>query len=144
MAAVQEVANYIINSISVDNLKLQKLTYYAQAVHLVLNDRLPLFDDEIEAWQYGPVIPAIYHQYKSFGFDAIPRVGGMAFLSATEIEAVDLALGYYGNMSGVELIGRTHQESPWKNVYDPSKKHIIISKESIYDFYREKFVFSDE
>ena len=68
----------------------------------------------------------------------------MAFLSATEIEAVDLALGYYGNMSGVELIGRTHQESPWKNVYDPSKKHIIISKESIYDFYREKFVFSDE
>ncbi|MGN1189132.1 MAG: type II toxin-antitoxin system antitoxin SocA domain-containing protein [Candidatus Ornithospirochaeta sp.] len=23
-----------------------------------------MFDDEIQAWNYGPVIPVIYHKYK--------------------------------------------------------------------------------
>ena len=35
------------------NLKLQKLLYYAQGLHLVLHDA-PLFGERIEAWQHGP------------------------------------------------------------------------------------------
>lgn len=143
MADVKDVANYIINSMEVDNLKLQKLTYYSQAVFMVLNEKTPLFNEEIEAWQYGPVIPELYRTYKKYGFDTIERVGGSAKLTAKEIESVDLVLDYYGKMSGVELIGRTHQESPWKDVYDPHKKHIIITKESIYNYYKANLEFED-
>lgn len=142
MVAVRDVANYIINSMEVDHLKLQKLTYYSQAVYLVLNNKIPLFEEEIEAWQYGPVVPKLYALYKKYGFDTIPRTGG-GRLTANEMEAVDLVLAYYGEMSGVELIGRTHQESPWKDVYEPKKKHIIISKESIYNYYKENLEFEN-
>ena len=34
------------------NLKLQKLLYYMQGFHLAVFDT-PLFDEDIEAWQYG-------------------------------------------------------------------------------------------
>jgi uncharacterized phage-associated protein len=59
MAKAFEAAKYIINSLPVDNLKLQKLLYYSQAVHLVLNGKLPLFNEAIEAWDYGPVVPRV-------------------------------------------------------------------------------------
>lgn len=34
------------------NIKVQKLLYYSQSLHLALYDE-PLFKDEIEAWRYG-------------------------------------------------------------------------------------------
>ena len=144
MAKVTEVADYIINSFEVDNLKLQKLTYYSQAVYLVINNKEPLFHEEIEAWQYGPVIPKLYSLYKKHGFDTIPHVGGNGHLTTKEIEAVDLVLEHYGKMSGVELINQTHQEAPWKNVYEPNKKHIVITLDSIYNFYKDIYSFIDE
>ncbi|EIE4349702.1 DUF4065 domain-containing protein, partial [Listeria monocytogenes] len=53
--------NYVIN-----NLKLQKLLYYAQAKSLVEKSR-PLFKENIEKWKLGPVVPEIYHLYKNYG-----------------------------------------------------------------------------
>ena len=72
MALAGDVAKYIIKSLPVDNLKLQKLLYYSQGVHLVLNDRVPLFMEPIEAWDYGPVVPPVYREYKGRGLEIIP------------------------------------------------------------------------
>lgn len=47
------------------NLKLQKLLYYAQGLHLALGFG-PLFADEIRGWSYGPVVPIVYHEYKHY------------------------------------------------------------------------------
>src|SRR5258708_40323860 len=41
------------------NLRLQKLLYYAQAWSLVLRES-ELFPEEIQAWRWGPVVPAVY------------------------------------------------------------------------------------
>src|SRR5205823_14692025 len=43
------------------NLRLQKLLYYAQAWSLVLRES-ELFPEEIEAWRWGPVVPAVYNK----------------------------------------------------------------------------------
>lgn len=43
---------------TITELKLQKLMYIAQGIHLALYDS-PLFKEEIEAWQDGPVVPAL-------------------------------------------------------------------------------------
>jgi uncharacterized phage-associated protein len=142
MANVFDVAKYIINSIEVDNLKLQKLLYYSQAVHLVLSEnKSRLFDDRIEAWQYGPVVPPVYRKYKKNGLDVIKKSGEIKQLSAQEIESLDIALSYYGKMTAFDLVIRTHNESPWKDVYDPNKRNTIISTDSIYNFYKGKFKF---
>lgn len=55
----------------VSNLKLQKLLYYAQGFHLAMTGR-PLFDEPIQAWMHGPVVPAVYHAFKVYGSGPIP------------------------------------------------------------------------
>jgi Uncharacterized phage-associated protein len=54
----------------ISNLKLQKLLYYVQGFALAMYDK-PLFDEDIEAWMYGPVVPCVYQEYKEFGSGAI-------------------------------------------------------------------------
>ena len=53
------------------NMKLQKMLYYQQGFHLAMFGT-PLFDDDLEAWMYGPVVPAVYEAYKSHGREGIP------------------------------------------------------------------------
>jgi uncharacterized phage-associated protein len=56
-----DIAQYFLwkaqesNQELLSNMKLQKLVYYAQGLHLALNDA-PLFKGKIEAWTYGPVV----------------------------------------------------------------------------------------
>ena len=68
------IARYIINKCTADehpisNLQLQKILYYVQKEFLT-ND-LVAFDDDFEAWQFGPVIPEVYYLYCGFGATAI-------------------------------------------------------------------------
>lgn len=55
-----DVANFFLSAMDDDagdlisNLKIQKLVYYAQGVHLAMFDTT-LFDEEILAWEHGPV-----------------------------------------------------------------------------------------
>ena len=56
----------------ISNLKLQKLLYYAQGFNLAINGE-PLFMEPIEAWTHGPVVKALYHEYKDYGAQNINR-----------------------------------------------------------------------
>jgi uncharacterized phage-associated protein len=47
-------------------MKLQKLVYYAHGWHLALTGR-PLLNDSVEMWEYGPVIPNLYKEFRGFG-----------------------------------------------------------------------------
>lgn len=55
----------------ISNLKIQKLTYYAQGFSLVLLGK-PLFNEKIEAWMHGPVVPELYRKYRDCGNGALP------------------------------------------------------------------------
>lgn len=64
------IAKYIINKCAIDqypisNLQLQKILYCIQRDFLK-NDMLA-FDDDFEAWQFGPVIPEVYYLFCGFG-----------------------------------------------------------------------------
>ena len=143
MAEVEDVAEYIINKIPVDNLKLQKLLYYCQAVHLVREDRTPLFTATIEAWLYGPVVPVIYSKYKKYGIDIIPRAQkGHSGLTAAEVQNIDMTLRFYGKFTGPELIDRTHCEAPWKDSYKEGEMHTEITRDSIYDYFKNALKFT--
>jgi uncharacterized phage-associated protein len=144
MAHAEEVAKYIIKSVPVDNLKLQKLLYYSQAVHLVRNEKKPLFPESIEAWDYGPVVPPIYREYKSYGFDILPPIDEPVNLELQELRAVDMTLSCFGEMSGPALINQTHFEDPWKTAYHPGRPSGVISLDSMYDFFKENLDFTDE
>ena len=54
----------------INNSRLQKLVYYAQAWHLALYDT-PLFEEDFEAWIHGLVIAGLFEEYKKFGWKPI-------------------------------------------------------------------------
>jgi len=65
------VANFFIDKANdegdlITQMKLMKLVYIGFGWVKALLDR-DLFPDEIEAWRHGPVIPALYHEFKHFG-----------------------------------------------------------------------------
>ena len=72
MLSVTPVASYFIEQSSnlpendLTNLKLQKILFYAQAESLRKTGNI-LFEDSVEAWKYGPVVPAAYNWLKGCG-----------------------------------------------------------------------------
>jgi len=116
-----KVAQYILtlseeeSGDGISNLKLQKLLYYVQGFHLAIKGS-PLFGDEIKAWQHGPVIPDVYHEYKEFGSGYITKkaddVSDVEDNSDVK-EIIDEVFQVYGQFSAWKLREMTHQEPPW-------------------------------
>lgn len=53
-----------------NHLTLQSLVYLGYAVSLSLFNR-KLFNERIEAWAIGPVVPELFHEFKRFGSSPI-------------------------------------------------------------------------
>ena len=120
---------------TISNLKLQKLLYYAQGFHLAVFGS-PLFEDEIEAWTHGPVVPSVYHEFKNYGGSTIPGQAGFdpADISEETRGLLDEVYNVYGQFSAWKLRNMTHEEEPWKNAYD-SMPGGIISNNSMKEYF---------
>ncbi len=98
------------------NMKVQKLLYYAQSLHLALYDR-PLFDAEIQAWRYGSVCPPAYRFYSNFEANQLPIPSKEDYLESIPDEIKNLleeVWGYFGGYHAYRLSDMTHGEFPWK------------------------------
>lgn len=119
-----DVADYFLSRCDEDsgdtisNLKLQKLVYYAQGFSLALLGR-PLFENKIEAWMHGPVVPDLYHQYKSHGNYALPVPESIdeSKFDEDELDLLNEVWDVFGQFSAWKLRNMTHEESPWKENY---------------------------
>jgi len=101
----------------ISNLKLQKLLYYVQGFALAMYDK-PLFDEDIEAWMYGPVVPCVYQEYKEFGSGAIEFDSDFEIpktITEEDISLIKEVYDVYGQYSALKLMNLTHDESPWKS-----------------------------
>ncbi|MFA6552580.1 MAG: type II toxin-antitoxin system antitoxin SocA domain-containing protein [Candidatus Paceibacterota bacterium] len=116
----------------ITNLKLQKVLYFAQAYFLAKLGR-PLFSDEIEAWEYGPVVPNIYKKYKSNGSDPIIFEDDKSSLSEEDKEIIKKIWATFGGYSASRLVDITHAHTPWKQAYQTKTK--IISQEALKEYY---------
>jgi uncharacterized phage-associated protein len=97
------------------NMKVQKLLYYSQSLHLALYDQ-PLFNEEIQAWRYGPVCPPAYSFYSNFEAQQLP-IPSKEFLAGIHNDAVTLleeVWEYFGEHHAYLLSDMTHLEFPWK------------------------------
>lgn len=161
---VMDVCRHVVNYSNetknyVDNLKLQKLLYFIQALFLLKSDGTEAcFEEELYAWAYGPVVPVAYGSFKEYGNYDIPSVKeyfeykinehGMYSLvvraykddviSEEDKKDIDSLLERFKEYSGPQLIEITHAQDPWKNVYDSRKRDIIITKESVYKYFSSK------
>lgn len=114
MATASDVAEFILQKLgSMPAMKLQKLVYYSQAWHLVWSDA-PLFDNRIEAWANGPVVPQLYQKHKGkFTVEPGSIGGNPAALTPDEADSVEKVLSFYGSKTSQWLSDLTHREAPW-------------------------------
>ena len=118
------------------NLKLQKLLYYQQGYHLAIFDS-PLFEEEIEAWMYGPVVPSVYREYQKYGSQPIPVEDCNVTLSPEEEDVFFQTYDAYRDFSAIGLMNKTHQETPWASLSEHSYG-VVITKESMRDYFKTK------
>lgn len=117
------------------NMKLQKMLYYQQGFHLAYFNT-PLFDEDIEAWMYGPVVPSVYSFYESNGRNGImPNLDDEFKLeNEEELNLFNQVFDIYGKYSAYGLMEMTHNETPW--IETPTGKGSVIKKELMTDFFK--------
>lgn len=127
---------------SLTPMKLQKLCYYAQAIYMATQDGEPLFEEDFESWTYGPVIRALYEEYKDYGWKSIQEEFDFPELELEKIELIKETVEAYGRYDGAALSTMTHREDPWldarKGLSETEGSNALISKESIKVFFQKK------
>jgi len=94
---------------------MQKLVYYAQGIHLAMFDE-ELFSEEIKAWEHGPVVPELYHEFKTFSRGAIePNFESfdIDIFTQKQKEMLKEVYNTFGQFSAWMLRNMTHEERPW-------------------------------
>ncbi|MGQ0837687.1 Panacea domain-containing protein [Actinokineospora sp.] len=113
-----------------------------QAWHLVWDEE-PLFEERIEAWANGPVVPELYRQHRGrLRLDSDERLGGdPAALRAGERETVEAVLAAYGDKQANWLSELTHREAPWRNARQREQRRegdrgsSVIRHDDMFEYY---------
>ena len=139
---VGAVANFMIGRAKkarrpLTHLKLQHLVYAAYGVCLADQDRR-LFKQRIEAWGSGPVVPALYHEFKRFGtvpirdwstdFNYETRHGTLPIVEDHDrlaLHALNVTWSLYGKRSVEDLTKHNRRiGSPWNKAYAMKRQEI--------------------
>lgn len=132
-------ANYIIwyvnrhfPNTSFTHVKLQKILYYVYCDFL--KQGISIFEDKVEKWQYGPVIPDVYNSFRSYGFSRIttPETAvlfindqdGIRFerepfdpnslnFSREQLQRIDTIVNVLVKLEAFDLVEMTHREESW-------------------------------
>ena len=160
--SAKAVANCLLSKFGrhgISPLKLQKLVYLAHGWHLALFDE-PLIEDEYaEAWQYGPVFPSLYHEFKHRG--RLPIINPATEAEVTKPGNFDVEYTtpnvprsdkrtrkmlnriweVYGKFSDTQLSAISHRQgSPWETtrIADPVRNNANIDDRVIKEYYRRR------
>lgn len=165
MFSAMDIANYIVDyslnkNYSINNLKLQKLLYYANARYLVENDGNSLFDETIEKWKLGPVVPEVYHEFKQYGANEITKTEetleittagnskGWKYvlktfskdnISSETQEFLNCIVDKLKNFGPFELVEMTHREPMWhdyEQAINSGTMHLSYNKQEIESYFK--------
>lgn len=150
-----DIARYVINyssdkGYSMSNLKLQKVLYFIQVWFLIKKSK-QCFKEEIQAWDFGPVVPIVYREFKSYGSSNLPKIKTFIgydddfwkskiieynddFLSERDKQAINHIVDALAKFSTTYLVELTHKQTPWKDAYAQGK-NTPITIESIRGYF---------
>ena len=141
-ARMSSVAKYICEKSdwTVSNLELQKLMYLAQMVYMGRYDGSKLFSSGFEAWDYGPVIPDLYHRLKGYGAESVPNVFDDALIfkdTDPRRQVMNDVCNKFLAFDAGQLVEITHWENgAWAKHYVPKARHIRIPDGDIWEEYK--------
>lgn len=156
--SAKELANYIkhyyfdnFNGKKISPLKLQKSLYFCFAYwggfiyknkdasnkEIDLNYPPYLFDEKIEAWAYGPVIPDVYHEINLDKYDNRKLFDGKEDVQ----EFVNNILDDILSVNDFKLVEISHEDQCWKKHFKESNvfHNIEIPKDEIIKEYAKNY-----
>lgn len=131
-----DIAKYIVKKCiddnkPISNLQLQKILYFIQVYYLT-NKNTPLFDEDFEAWQFGPVIPVVYNRYSMYGAEKIKGIYAeeKALEDIAEHEEFDEIINQKRELSPWDLVKDTHDKTKaWYYIYKNVGRRGCIRKD---------------
>lgn len=171
MYNVLDICRYIINysnenNYTISNLNLQKILYFIQIRFLIDEENSrPCFNEKIEAWNLGPVVPAAYKEYKQYGASNISTT---ASFTKSNIESdndktileeekesyndftikdddkklIDEVVDLLAYITVTNLINITHNQKPWKDAYKKNKNN-EITLDAIREYFSDDILKTD-
>lgn len=160
MSPAVDVARYVVNysnrkGYGISNLKLQKLLYLIQANFLAFTkEHQKCFPEKIEAWDFGPVVPSVYREFKKHGGNPIPTVKRYLLKDEKGIQSgefvefsedvipdhdktiINQVVDSFAPFTASDLVDLTHNQAPWKNahVYRANRE---ITPTAIRDYFEK-------
>lgn len=118
-----DVANYLVERWGRDYPatihKLNRLVYLAQAEAVATTGEL-LFEDRIEAWQCGPVVPAVTHAFGERDDTVITEPTEHAEVEPDVARLIDSVAEKYGQLSAFDLVSLVRRPGgAWIRIYAP-------------------------
>ena len=126
---------------SISNLQSHKLLYLSHML-LVGGEGIPLVEENFEAWDYGPVLPSVYHSAKAFGNKSIRNIYKSHNAlndenSPREMYVIRDLVEFNKKKKPFELVSITHWEGgAWAKNYTPGMRGNIIPNADILEEYK--------
>ena len=125
---VDDLAEYVVTKCTrdnrpVSNLHLQKMLYFLQYVHAKQTGGKLLFDEEFEAWPYGPVMRDVYVRYSRYGGRPIEELGDSTIHMSKPLRSfVDAGIESMRERSPWDFVRLSHAPgSPWERIYQDGR-----------------------
>jgi uncharacterized phage-associated protein len=149
------IANFVLDycdekSKEVTNLSLQKIVYFCHVWSLI-NYSKPLVRHKFEAWEFGPVLPYLYQEFKAYGSKpilsrakAMDRTTGQIQDAKYDFPSEVITLlkditDFYSSIRAGHLVDLSHVEGgPWHKVWNHKGKvnpGMKIENSDILKFY---------
>lgn len=148
MESALSIAGYFIEKsfqegIRLTNMQLQKMVYIANGLYLGLTSER-LIKEEVEVWNYGPVIKPLYDSLKTFGSGKITVNIPGSYSAPVNLDdnnknaVLDFTWKACKDKDGIQLSNWSHKDdSPWTKAYRENKS--IIPDGYMIDYFK-KFV----
>lgn len=120
----------------ITHLKLQKLLYYAQGCYLAIKT-VPLFHENILAWEHGPVVEEVYQEFKNYG--SSPILFDENYTTNIDDETAPIlaeVFDVFGQYSAWKLREMTHNETPWNK----TQRNHVIDLTIIKDYFEKEYI----
>lgn len=160
---IYDIANYLIAKSDnvgdlITNKKLQKLLYYVKAWGLVYFQPEGIISEDFEAWIHGPVCPAVYRSFKSFGYnplkidykgqtssqfiDNFRKRFAITDRENEKINLIDDVFEEYAQSTSFQLEMLSHTEKPWLDAREGLRPNetgnVVINEETMRTYYAQK------
>lgn len=146
------VANNVMNrafaeKCTISPMKLQKILYFVASEYQKETGK-PLFTENFETWQYGPVLRSVYNEFRSFSRNFITRFAKDAESRTLMINeeadprlqgVLDRVWAVTKGRTAVDLSRITHlEDSAWDKSFQAERPFISFKDIGADDTYRRE------